>query len=68
MAIDPNHRNIGLGSHLLNRLSANETQGISIINIDSKTEHFKAFLEKRGLNNSFDQYEMERKLSRANIK
>ena len=62
MAIDKNHRNIGLGSRLLKYISKIEEQDISFINIDSRMNNIKKFLEKRGFQNPFNQYEMELKL------
>jgi len=59
MAID---KNIGLGSYLLKYISNIEEQGISFINIDSRMSNIKKFLEKRGFQNTFNQYEMELKL------
>ncbi|MFK8039437.1 MAG: GNAT family N-acetyltransferase [Crocinitomicaceae bacterium] len=59
IAIDKNYRNIGIGSQLLNYISKIETENISIINIDTKAYYLKRFLEKKGLKNSINQYEME---------
>ena len=47
MAIDKNHRNIGLGSHLLKYISKIEKQDISFINIDSRMNNVENFLEKK---------------------
>ncbi len=59
MAIDKNPRNIGLGSHLLKYISNIEKQDISFINIDSRINNIENFLERKGLQNPFNQYEME---------
>ena len=63
MAIANDYRNIGQGTNLLNYIYKTEKEKISFINIDSRLKHFKNFLEKRGLNNSINQYEMLVELS-----
>ena len=59
LSVHQKFRNIGIGNCLLNFISEMEEGDISIINIDLKMENFKKFLEKRGLENYTDQYEME---------
>jgi ribosomal protein S18 acetylase RimI-like enzyme len=59
MAIAKTHRNIGLGSRLLNHIYQLEKEKISFINVDSRTKGLKVFLEKRGFINHTNQYEME---------
>ncbi len=62
LAIDKAYRNRGLGSQLLNRISGLEVQNITVINIDSRMKNLKSLLQKRGLQYTFKQYEMELKL------
>lgn len=59
IAVHKNFRNIGVGSHLLNFISAMEDGDLTIINVDSRIKNGKNFLEKRGLVNYTNQYEME---------
>lgn len=62
MAVDKNFRNRGVGSHLLNAIYTREKDDISCINIDSRSQAFEHFLEKRGLKKMGSQYEMELRL------
>lgn len=65
LSVHQNFRNIGIGSHLLNYISKMEKGDISLINTDSRMKNFKNFLEKRGLENYTNQYEMERKIKKT---
>lgn len=59
IAVHQNFRNLGIGSRLLHFISKMEDGDISIINLDSRMENCKNFLEKRGFVNYTNQYEME---------
>jgi ribosomal protein S18 acetylase RimI-like enzyme len=59
IAVHKNFRNIGVGSRLLNFISAMEDGDLTIINVDLRIKNGKDFLEKRILVNYTNQYEME---------
>lgn len=67
IAVDKNHRNKGIGNLILNYLYDTEQREITFKNIDSRTPYFKDFLEKRGLKNFTNQYEMELNLTKQTI-
>lgn len=62
LAVHKDYRNQGLAQLLLNAVSQIDSE-ISIINVDSRDEVLKKFLEKNGLNNYTSQYEMELELN-----
>lgn len=62
MSVDKAFRNLGVGSRLLEYIFNIEQEDISFINIDGRMKNMKSFLEKNGLHNYTNQYEMELKL------
>lgn len=63
LAVSKDYRNKGIGSTLLNRVLKEEKERISLINVDCSAENIRNFLEKRGLSNFVNQFEMEMKLT-----
>lgn len=59
LAVDRDHRKIGIGRHLLNHISTNYGKDISIINIDNTSKETLKFMTNMGLTVSVKQYEME---------
>jgi ribosomal protein S18 acetylase RimI-like enzyme len=61
LAVHKDYRNQGLAQLLLDAVSQIDSEN-SIINVDSRDEVLIKFLEKNGLNNYTNQYEMELRL------
>lgn len=61
LAVHKDYRNQGLGQLLLDAVSQVDSE-IAVINVDSRDEVLRNFLQKNGLNNYTNQYEMELRL------
>lgn len=59
IAVRKDFRNEGVGTALLNEISARtESQGLRIVNVDGNDKETTAFLKKRGFENDVNQFEM----------
>lgn len=58
-AVDKSFRNKGLATELFNYVQQNSSAEISIINIEDNSAEISKFLDKQGLINYINQYEME---------
>lgn len=58
LAVEPNFRNQGIASTLLNHLYSLYPEKMRVVNIDAKAMNFVELLKKRGLENTHMQHEM----------
>jgi ribosomal protein S18 acetylase RimI-like enzyme len=63
IAVAPQHRRTGIGTQLLAEVQQQlSNEKVQINNVDEAAENLKLFLEKQGLTNDINQFEMTKKL------